>query len=101
MLKQKISFEIIHFLPPDSFLDGEGHVTLRVPYTLNNQEVVGVVDLAEGGVPQRNGIALDIADLRNHDNSDISILSLTERKDSTSPYYKRKYLDALFLGWTP
>ena len=100
LLERKIDFDIIHFLPPESFLKACGHVALRVPYNLNNTKRIGVVDLAEGGIPHNNGIFLDIGDLGN-DATCISILTLTELKDSSSRYYVGEYLDRLFIGWTP
>jgi hypothetical protein len=100
LLKQHVDFEIIHFLPPESLFDGDGHVALRVPYRLSNIKQIGVVDLVEGGIPQCSGISIDISELRRC-NSPIAILRLTNDKSSFSQYYGREYLDRIFIGRTP
>ncbi|MDZ7697242.1 MAG: hypothetical protein U5R49_10075 [Deltaproteobacteria bacterium] len=101
LLTQNMDFEIIHFLPPNSFLKGGGHVALRVPYILNDGiKRIGVVDLAEGGIPQCDGTSIDISELGKC-SSRISILRLPHDKSSFSQYYGKEYLNRVFIGRTP
>ncbi len=100
LLQQGISFEVIGFLPPSTFLKGGGHVALRVGYQLNGHKQIGIVDLAEGGIPQSNGKLLDVKDIEHGAAPNFSILSLNFRKNNSSTYYG-KYLDNTYIGRTP
>lgn len=82
----KIDYQIIHILPHESFLNGGGHSVMRLPYLLDNRKVIGIVDVAGGGIPQYKGKALDIADFQKENISKFTIRSFSNIRNSTLPY---------------
>lgn len=101
ILKNNIDFELIHFLPIDSLFKGGGHVVLRVPYNYNGESMVGIVDLAGGGLPSDGEKYLDVLDLKVM-NPPFSLIRLNEKApEYYKNYYKSDYLKKVYFGFTP
>jgi len=90
-------YQIVHLLPPDGFLNGDGHTVINTPYVINGKNSYGIVDVHEGGLPQDNDLLIDLNSLRNANFSNPSILSLNPNKDEQSPYYG-EFLDNSIVG---
>ncbi len=83
-----IDYEIIHLLPRTTVLDGEGHVVLRVPYSFEGAQRIGIVDVQAAGLPQSQGRFVDRKDLENGPLPEYTLLRLNPGRDhSNSPYY--------------
>jgi len=95
--KQNHEYQIVHLLPPDGFLNGQGHTVVNTPYVINGKSNYGIVDVLEGGLPQVNDLFIDINSLRKASFSSPSILSLNPNKDSKSPYYG-EFLNNSIIG---
>ncbi len=74
--EQGIHYEIVSILPRDKVLQGWGHTLLRLPYTLNNQRQVGLLDIYGGGLVVSNSRLADVEALRNDSPRQIDILPL-------------------------
>jgi hypothetical protein len=96
-----IGYQIVHFLPFQSYFDGEGHTVINTVYNYQqHSHVVGIVDVIEGGLPQtENNRNLTINDLVVKDSwKPIHILSFNKIKDNKSEYYNQKYLKNIVIG---
>jgi len=101
LIKNNIDFELIHFLPIDSLFKSGGHVTLRVPYNYNGKSMVGIVDLAGGGLPSDGVKYLDVFDLKVMKPA-FSLVRLNEKApEYYKNYYERDYLKKVYFGFTP
>lgn len=81
LLEKHIPFQIIHLLPEEDFLQGEGHSVLRVPYQLNGEKRIGIVDVMEGGIPMEDGDFLHLSDLAHPPLKQFSINYLNYSQD--------------------
>jgi hypothetical protein len=95
-----IPYQVIHLLPRNGLLNGRGHTLLRMPYRLNGEKAVALVDVFEGGVPVLNGTRMDLDDLTPANAANLAILPLNTRKDNRSPFYAES-LTAGTIGHTP
>lgn len=95
--------QIVHFLPIECFLMGEGHTVTNTTYWHNDKRYNGIVDVIEGGVPFRGSKALTPIDLLDIENkwTDIQLISLNNRKDSLSPYYSEEFVKKCAIGVIP
>jgi len=87
LIQEDIDFQIVQILNPVGFLEGNGHTVLNVPYHLDGEARVGIVDMVEGGVPMNGSDFIDIEDLQRGGLSDFKVKPLNASKDLTSPYY--------------
>jgi len=100
-LKNNIPFELIHFLPKDTFLSGGGHVALRVLYNYKSETKIGILDLIGGGLPSTDGNFIDIDTLAAK-NSCVNLHRINEvAPASYEEYYKHDYLKTVYFGFTP
>ena len=96
--KHEHEFQIIHLMPPDGFLAGQGHTVVNMPYTIDGKTIYGIVDVLEGGLPRNNDLFIDINSLRKGNFNNPSILPLNPNKDHLSPYYHKEFLSYSVLG---
>ena len=101
LLKSNITFELIHFLPPDTLFSGGGHVALRVPYSYKGESRVGIVDLAGGGLPLVNGVFIDIDELETLKFSADFHRINAKASEFYESYYEYDYLKKVYFGFTP
>ncbi|QOJ32008.1 MAG: hypothetical protein HRU81_07825 [Gammaproteobacteria bacterium] len=97
LIHDGVSFQIAHFLHIEDFLRGVGHSALNVPYEIDGQHHIGIVDVAEGGIPMMKSRNLTLADLAAGGLHDVTIEPLNSRQDRASPYYG-PFLDGSILG---
>lgn len=97
LASQEVPFQIVHFFRTDGFLDGIGHSVLNVPYQLDSGEWLGIIDIAEGGIPMKDGKPLTVADLASNGLRGVIIEPLNPRQDSFSDYYG-SFLGASVIG---
>lgn len=95
--RHNYKYQIIHLLPPEGFLMGQGHTVINAPYVINGKKHYGIIDILEGGLPTNNGVFIDLNSLRNGGFTNPSILSLNPNKDNTSPYYG-EFLNRSVIG---
>ncbi len=100
-IREGIDFELIHFLPPNSLFSGGGHVAVRVPYQLNNDTVVGILDIAGGGVPLLDGIGADYGDAQKTE-PNLEFIRVSDKAPIYfKNYYTNEFLNSVYLGFTP
>ena len=90
-------YQIVHLMPPDGFLNGQGHTVVSTPYTIKDIKKYGIVDVYEGGLPQNNNEFVDVNNLRTGGFDNPLILSLNSKKDSNTPYYE-DFLNKAIVG---
>ena len=91
------TYQIVHLLPPDGFLAGQGHTVLNMPISLDGKGQNGIVDLLEGGIPTVNNVPLTVADLRGGNLVNPAMHSLNAGRDDSSPYYG-DFLNGAIIG---
>lgn len=102
LLQNKQSCQIIHFLPIDGFLHGDGHTVINTSYSYDNSVFNGIVDVIEGGFPLNNNIPIGVHDIiEKKDFQHFNILPLNDKKDSVSPYYDEQFLVNSEIGVIP
>lgn len=87
LLQSSYSFQIVHFIPYQGFLTGNGHTLLNMRYRLDGSERTGLVDMMEGGLPVVDGHYLNLPTLQQKHLPPVTILPLSPRKDTRSEYY--------------
>lgn len=98
LLKKQHDFQVVHFIPVDFFMNGDGHTVLNTYYSLDGVGVIfGVVDVFEGGIPSYSGQPVTLNQLLEYDD-DITIMPLTSLKDNVSLYYTREFLQSAVIG---
>lgn len=97
LLQRGYRFQIVHLIPYNGFLIGNGHTLLNMPYQLNGQPREGLVDVMEGGLPVNGGNYLDLSGLQSKHLIDTTIFPLNSRKDNRSIYYG-EFLDNAAVG---
>ena len=101
LLRHNYDFRIVHILPYDDFLTGNGHTLLEMPYLLDGASRIGLVDIMEGGLPQVvDDVFIDFSMLQQKHLNAPSILPLNSRKDGGSPYYEG-FLNNSAVGIAP
>lgn len=97
LVNEEIPFQIVHFFEIDGFLTGVGHSVINAAYELNDQKRIGIVDVAEGGIPMTGSRYLTVADLQTHGLASVSIAPLGARQGDASQYYG-SFLDRSVIG---
>ncbi len=95
--RQQQQYMIVHLMPIDGFLQGEGHTVVNTSYMLDGKRYSGIVDVLGGGLPRNNGAFVELADLRAGNMQNVSLLTLNPRKGEGSPFYG-EFLDTSVVG---
>jgi hypothetical protein len=93
-------YQVVHFIPPESFVLGQGHTVLNMPFVLDGAAQLGLVDLLEGGIPLMHGQPVTLAQLQRRPLHEVSVLPLNPRMDAGSDYYGDFLSDAV-IGVVP
>lgn len=95
-----IDYHIVHLMQPDIFLDGHGHTVVRVNYQYRGETRIGIVDVADGGLPMRDSRFLDLPDLEQGSLPGVSMESLNSHREPNLKFY-RESLDEIVVGLIP
>ncbi len=87
LIKNKIDYQIIHIMPCDSFLKGEGHTVINTLFRFDGKDHIGIVDVLEKGIPGTEGRILTRKDLMQGAIHKFSLVPLNNNEDNKSPYY--------------
>jgi hypothetical protein len=60
---KEIDYEVLHFLPINNFLEGQGHTIVRSSFELDGTKEVGLIDFLYGGLITNNDRTLDVTDI--------------------------------------
>jgi hypothetical protein len=85
--QRNMKFERIELLPVENFIRGSGHVLIQAKYLYRGEERVGLIDMLEGGLPAKDGVPIDLEQLRTARPFTVDIVPLNVRCDRQSDYY--------------
>ena len=95
--QRNMRFQRVELLPVDNFIRGSGHVLIRTKYLYRGDQRVGLVDMLEGGLPEKDGSPIDLDQLRQANPFTITIAPLNIRCDRQSDYYGT-FLETAVIG---
>lgn len=102
LLNEKHKCQIIHFLPINGFLMGDGHTVVNTSYKYQNKRYNGILDVIEGGIPLLNKAPLGVTNIMTGKNVvDIDFMPLNNLKDSLSDYYNEEFQSTSVIGVIP
>lgn len=99
LLRDGHDFEVIYFLPVETFLEGQGHTILRANLALPEGARVGLVDVAAAAIPRENGRALDVPDFAGAAPA-VELDPLRPESEDWSHFYTPKFLGDTVIGRT-
>jgi hypothetical protein len=98
LIRDGYAFEVIHFMPIESFLVGDGHTLLRAKLVLpEGGEQIGLADVAAAALPRSGTRLIDLADLSG-DLPDFHLDPLRPESEDWSRFYGREYHDDVAIG---
>jgi hypothetical protein len=90
-------YQLVHLMPLDGVMKGEGHTVVNSAYKIAGKEYGGIVDVVAGGLPRDRQGYVTLEDLREAHLIEVSIFVLNDRKDTYSPFYG-EFLDRSVVG---
>ena len=85
--QRNMRFQRVELLPVENYLRGSGHVLVRAKYAYRDQVRVGMIDMLEGGLLSRDGVPIDLEELKAASPFTVAITPLNVRCDRQSDYY--------------
>lgn len=85
--QRNMQFQRVELLPVENFIRGSGHVLSRTKYLYRGEARVGLIDVLEGGLPSKDGVPIDLAQLMSAVPFTVNITPLNVRCDRQSDYY--------------
>jgi hypothetical protein len=99
LARDGFDYQLIHLLTSEGIGIGDGHTLIRIPYRLDGDERVGVVDVSFGSILTGDVGPLDVADLEASPVEGWGYLPLNDAARFPD-YYDDFAIDAV-VGWVP
>jgi len=97
--REGVDYQIIHMFSHDGLGKGDGHTVVRLPYRLDGEERVGLVDASFGGVLSGAEGPLDVAELEAAPVAGWGQIDLNA--NARFPDYHDDFLVDAVLGYVP
>jgi hypothetical protein len=91
-------YEIVHFLPRETFLDGDGHTVIRTRFPLDAGAAVGLVDVVGRALPMSGGQPLDVAGLGRGEIADLAFHPLGAHDPRWERFYAADFQRGVLVG---
>lgn len=95
--RQAYTYQIVHLLPLNTFLTGEGHSVLSLPFVLDGERHRAIVDVVSAGVVMDDRGFVTLESLRQGHLPNPRLLPLHPKADGTTPYFG-PFLDRSVVG---
>jgi len=93
-----VDYEIVHMMPPDHFLDGQGHTVLRAKVALPEGPRVSLVGVSSASIRRTAGRPLDIDDLGHGAIPELTADSFRPEIEDWDRFYSPEFQSDLILG---
>lgn len=99
--QQGADYEIVHFLPRESYLGGDGHTVIRTRFPLDGRAVVGLVDVVGRAIPLSDGRPLDVTDLGRGEIAGLVFRAIGSHDPRWERFYAGGFQSGVLVGRIP
>ena len=93
-----VDYEIVHFMPRETFLDGDGHTVIRTRLPLGADAAVGLVDVIGRALPMSGEEPLDVAGLGHGEIARLAFRAIGHHDPHWERFYAADFQRDVLVG---